>query len=76
MLRALKVAGVTIIRILGLPLASLGTKFYLDVGPMANHKVYYKGEGCGFPQVWAMVSLMNLSLSVVCLSTKSAQTMH
>jgi hypothetical protein len=25
---------------------------------MANHIVYYKGEGGGFPQVWAVVSLM------------------
>jgi hypothetical protein len=30
----------------------------LDVASMANHKVYYKGEGGGFPQVQAVVSLV------------------
>jgi hypothetical protein len=33
-------------------------KSHLDVGFLANHRVYYKGEGGGFPQVWAVVSLM------------------
>jgi hypothetical protein len=36
----------------------LGEKSHLDVGSVASHRVYYKGEGGGFPQVWAMVSLM------------------
>jgi hypothetical protein len=27
-------------------------------GLWASHRVYYKGEGGGFPQVWAIVSLM------------------
>jgi hypothetical protein len=27
------------------------------LGKMANHREYYKGEGGGFPQVQAMVSL-------------------
>ncbi len=35
-----------------------GEKSHLDVGPMANHRVYYKGEGGGFPQVRAVVSLV------------------
>jgi len=35
-----------------------------------------RGEGGGFPQLWAMVSLVNLNLLVVCFSTKSAPTMH
>jgi len=43
---------------------------------MAKHKVYYKGEGDGFPQIWVMVNLMSLSLPVVHPSTKSAPTMH
>jgi hypothetical protein len=30
------------------------------------------GEGGGFPQVWAVVSLVNPELPVVCPSTKSA----
>jgi hypothetical protein len=45
------------------PFGSLETKSHLDVAPMENCKVYYKGEGGGFPQVWAMVSLVNLSCS-------------
>ncbi len=52
------------------------TKCHLDVGHVANHKVYYKGEGGGFPQVRAMVNLVNPSLLVVHPSTKSASTMH
>jgi hypothetical protein len=34
-----------------LPFGSLETKCHLDVGLMERHKVYYKGEGGGFPQV-------------------------
>jgi hypothetical protein len=52
------------------------TKCHLDVGLMEKHKVYYKGEGGGFPQVWAVVSLVNPSLPMVRLSTKNALTMH
>jgi len=62
--------------ILRLPLGSLGTKCHLDVGLVERHKVYYKGEGGGFPQVRAMVSLANLSLPMACPSTKSAPVMH
>jgi len=36
----------------------LGEKSHLDVGPMKRSRVYYKGEGGGFPQVRAVVSLM------------------
>jgi len=46
-----KVEGVPTLAILGLPLGSLGTKNHLDVGPVGSHKVYYKGECGGFPQV-------------------------
>jgi hypothetical protein len=52
------------------------TKCHLGVGLMARHKVYYKGEGGGFPQVRAVVSLVNLSLSVVHPNTKRARVMH
>ncbi len=55
---------------------SPNTKCHLDVGPMASHKVYYKGEGGGFPQVRAMVNLVNPSLPMVSLSTKNSSTMH
>jgi hypothetical protein len=33
-------------------------KSHLDVGPVERCRVYYKGEGGGFPQVRAMVSLV------------------
>jgi hypothetical protein len=36
----------------------LGEKSHLDVGPVERSRVYYKGEGGGFPQVWAVVSLV------------------
>jgi len=49
----------------------------LGVDPVARHKEYYKGElGGGFPQVQAMVGLMNPCLPVVRPCTKSATTMH
>ncbi len=35
----------------------LGEKSHLDVGPVERSRVYYKGEGGGFPQVQAVVSL-------------------
>jgi hypothetical protein len=43
---------------------------------MEKHKVYYKGEGDGFPQVQAVVSLVSPSLHVVCPNTKSVLAMH
>jgi len=33
-------------------------KSHLDVGPVESCRVYYKGEGDGFPQVRAVVSLV------------------
>jgi hypothetical protein len=56
-----KVAGVPTLRILGLPLGSRETKCHLVAGPVASHRIYYKGEGGGFPQVRAMVSLVSPS---------------
>jgi hypothetical protein len=53
-----KVVRVLTLAISGLPLGSLGTKSHLDVGPMGSHKIYYKGEGGGFPQVRAVVNLV------------------
>jgi hypothetical protein len=66
-----KVVGVTNLGISGFPFGNPGTKCHLDVGFMERHRVYYKGEGGGFPQVWAVVSLVNLNLPVVCPSTKN-----
>jgi hypothetical protein len=65
--------GVPTSGISGLPFGSSGTKYHLDVDKC---KVYHKGEGDGFPQVQAVVSLVNPSLPMACPSTKSAQTMH
>jgi hypothetical protein len=42
---------------------------------VASHRVYYKGEGGGFPQVRAVVSLLGPNLPMVRLSTKSVQIM-
>jgi hypothetical protein len=65
-----KVARVLTLPILGLSLGSLGRKCHLDVGLMERHKVYYKGEGGGFPQVRAMVSLVNPSCPWLVLAPK------
>jgi hypothetical protein len=54
----LKVAKVLIVGTSGLSFGSLGTKNHLDVALVERQKVYYKGEGGGFPQVRAMVSLV------------------
>jgi len=54
----------------GLPHGSPGTKSHLEVGLMERHIVYYKGEGGGFPQVRAMVSLVNPSCPWLILTPK------
>jgi hypothetical protein len=71
-----KVVGVPILAISKPPLGSPGTKSHSDVGLVERHKVYYKGEGGGFPQVQVVVSLVSPSLPVARPSTKSAPTMH
>ncbi len=43
---------------------------------MARHIVYHKKEGGGFPQVQAVVSLVNLNLLVACLNTKNVPALH
>jgi hypothetical protein len=53
-----KVARVLVGAILELPLRSLSREKPFGCGPMERCKVYYKGKGGGFPQVWAVVSLM------------------
>jgi hypothetical protein len=45
----LKVAKVPTTRISGLPLRSPETKSHLDVAPVESCRVYYMGEGGGFP---------------------------
>ncbi len=56
----------------GLFLGSPGTKSHSDVGAAGRHREYYMGEGGGFPQIRAMVSLVGPELSVVCPKTKGA----
>jgi hypothetical protein len=73
---ASKVAGVPTLGISRPPLRNPGTKCHLDASPVAKHRVYYKGEGGGFPQVWAMVSLVSSSLPVIRPCTKNALAMH
>jgi hypothetical protein len=62
--------------IMGLPLGNPETKYHLDVGFVERHRVYYKGEGGGFPQVRAVVNLMSQSLPMVSLNTKNVQIVH
>jgi len=68
----LKVLGVQIGIVSGLLLGSLETKSHSDVGAAERHKVYYMGEGGGFPRVRAVVSQMSPELPVTCPSTKGA----
>jgi hypothetical protein len=67
-----KVAGVLIVRISRLPLVSPGTKSHLDVAPVESCKIYYMGEGGGFPWVRAVVNLMSPKLLVARPRTKGA----
>jgi len=60
------------VAISGLLLESPGTKNHLNVGAAERHKEYYMGEGDGFPQIWAVVSFVNLKLPVACPNIKGA----
>jgi hypothetical protein len=73
---ASKVMGVPILGILGLPLGSPKTKWYLGVGLVARHIEYYKGEGDGFPQVWAMLTFVSLCLPMAHPCTKGVPVTH
>jgi hypothetical protein len=61
------------VAISGLPFGSPGTKSHSDAIPTGRCRVYYMGEGGGFPQVRAVVSLVSPELPVACLSIKGAQ---
>jgi hypothetical protein len=67
-----KILGVQIGTVSGLLLGNPGTKSHLDVGAMKRHKVYYMGEGGGFPWVQAVMSQVNRMLPVACPNTKGA----
>jgi hypothetical protein len=56
---ALKVARVQSLGISKFPLGNPETKCHLGVAFMERHRVYYKEEGGGFPQVRAMASLVS-----------------
>jgi hypothetical protein len=43
---------------------------------VVNHREYYKGEGGGFLQVRAMMSLVNPCELVACPCTKNALIIH
>jgi hypothetical protein len=73
---ASKVIKVLILGISGLPLGSPRTKWHLGFGPVAKHRVYYKGEGGGSPKIQAVMSLVNSCLPMIHSCTKSAPTMH
>jgi hypothetical protein len=72
-LQAPKVVGVPSVGISRLSLGSPRTKWHLGASPVTRHIVYYKGEGGGFPQVQAVVSLMSSCLPMVSPCTKVLQ---
>jgi hypothetical protein len=70
-----KIVEIPNVRISRLPLGSPGTKCHLDVALVERCRIYYKGEGGGFPQVWAVLNLVSLNLPMARPNTKSAQIM-
>jgi hypothetical protein len=70
-----KVIKVRVVGISRLLLRSPGTKWHFDVGPVAKHKVYYKGKVMAYPK-WAVMSLVSPSLPVARPNTKNDPTMH
>jgi hypothetical protein len=56
-----------------LSLGSPGTQWHFGAGPVARHIIYDKGEGGGFPQVRAVVNLVNPCLLVARPCTKVLQ---
>jgi len=68
-----KIAKVPNLKISGLPFGSLETKWHLGAGPLAKHRVYYKGEGGGFPQIRTVLNLVSLCSPMVHPCTKVLQ---
>jgi len=54
---ASKILGLQLETVSGLQLGSPGKKSHLDVASVKSCRVYYMGEGGGFPRVRAVVSL-------------------
>ncbi len=57
----------------GLQLGSPGINRHLDVASVESYRVYYMGEGDGFPQVQAVVNQVSPRLPVACPNTKRVQ---
>jgi hypothetical protein len=57
-------------------LPSPGTKGHLDVVPVEWHKVYYMGEGVGFPRVRAVVSQVSQSCPWLVLAPRVLQNVN
>jgi len=53
-----KVPGLQLGTVSGLQLGSPGKKSHLDIASAESCRVYYMGEGGGFPRIWAVVSLV------------------
>jgi hypothetical protein len=68
-----KVTGIPIVGISGLHLGVLGQNVIWMWASWFKDRVYYKGEGGGFPQVQAVLSLMSLSCSWLILAPKVLQ---
>jgi len=68
-----KVARIPTLGILWFPLGSRKVKWHLSASPVARHRVYYKGEGGGFPQVQTVVNLVSPWLLVAYSCTKVLQ---
>jgi hypothetical protein len=66
------VAGVQTRTVSRLLFGSPKIKNHSDVGAVERRKEYCMGEGGGFPQVQAVVSLVNPESPVACPSTKGA----
>jgi hypothetical protein len=57
-------------------LGSPRIKSHLDAGAVERRREYYMGEGGGFPQVRAMVSLVSPELLVAVLTPKVLQKVN
>ncbi len=66
---ALKIVGVPTLAISRLPRQNA----ILNVDLVERRRVYYKGEGASFPQVWVVVSLVNPSCLWFVLAPKVLQ---
>jgi hypothetical protein len=63
-------------KILGFQTWESWGKWYLGATLVTNHKKYYMGKGCDFPQVQGVVNLVSPCMLVAHLCTKNVSTMH